>query len=243
MAAAASQARKIQIAGSSTTVASAWTVSAGSALVCHVSAVGGAETNHAASGGTNGAYTRVGQAAAGNARASVLYKVNAAAGLESLTVNGGASCTIITGIFHEATGVAAAAFTTGEAAVAAYASTTNPQSGSVTNAVANSIFFAGVVDDGGANPSITAINATGSAPASGWATLDATNSQENNGSAWEPVNVVYRVVSSSAATKHGWTTEAAVGITGIIAFGASAAAPARVPPRRPHHKLVALLRR
>lgn len=222
MALACAQAKRATASsGTSVTANPGWTAAAGALHVCWFGAFTGTASNHAASGSVNGTYTKPtgNNAAGGNARGSFHYKLNTSSGAETLTANGGASTSGLTGLFHEVTGAdTAAAFTAGEISVVSYTATTNPQTNSVTNSVADAIFFAGLVDDGSANPSTLTVNSTGSSP-TGWALKSSTDSQQTNGNTNEPTSCAFLIVASSAATKHGWTAENVAGVKGIIAFG------------------------
>lgn len=108
------------------------------------------------------------------------------------------------------------ALTGGETSSIAYnINTTNPQTGSVTNATANSIFLAFLADDLPSGTAVMTVNSTGSTPA-GWALADVTHSQELDANTTIPCSVPYKIVTTSAASKHGWATDNINGTTGII---------------------------
>lgn len=217
------QARKIEASsGTSVTVNSAWTVSAGNLLNAWITSYQGAFGNHVASGSVNGTFTAVGGATyAANCCLSTHYKKNSSSGLENLTANGGTGANGVVGVFHEVSAMdTTAPFTAGEYNIVTYTAATNPQTGSITNSAANSVFFAALTNMAGGNPATLTVNSTGSNP-TGWALKDATNSQETNAATYMALSVAYLVVSSGAATKHGWTTDNNVGIKGIVCFKAA----------------------
>lgn len=234
MALAVAQACKIRASsGTTVTVTGAWTPAAGSLLHGAIGCNPTVSTTTAMSGSVNGSFTKVGDAGfSGGATGAHFYKANSTGGLEDLTATGGSGSTGVTGIFHEVTGAhTTAPFTTGENAQATYTLTTNPQTGSVTNSVADSIFFAFVVNEAGAGALFT-LNSTGTSP-TGWALKDATNSQEQDGSTYWTINVPFLIVSSSAATVHGWATDNVRGVRGAAAFRAAVGGtPALVPTKR-----------
>jgi len=214
-------AKKVQTTGLSTTLANAWTVSAGSLLVCVLTSWTGNATEHVVSSGNNGTWTRIATANGASAKVSLHYAKNATAGLESLTINSGGAGNYLTGIFHEVTGAdTTAPFTAGEVASGTHATGTNPQTGSVTNATANSIFFAGLCTDTASGTATLTVDSTGSSP-TGWALQDATESQHTNANAYTTLSVPHLIVSSGAATKHGWTTNSIASAHVIAAFKAA----------------------
>lgn len=211
---------------SSATLNSAWTTTTGNLIVGAMSVWQGTAANQVMSGSVHGTETLIGSAGiASNVQASMHYKANATGGTENLTANGGTGAAGVTGVFHEVSGAdTAAPFTAGEVNVVSYTGNpTNPQTNSVTNSVPDSIFFAFVCNDASGNPVTLTVNSTGSTP-TGWALKDAAKSQELNGATAMDFSMPYRIVSSSAATKHGWTTNANNGVKGIAAFKAAAAA-------------------
>lgn len=191
----------------SVTVNSAWTVAAGSLLIGHIVSAG-TETSHSCSGSVNGTFTQVGLISNGsNPSVSDNYKANSTSGAEDLTATvAGSASQGVTAVFHEVTGAdTSAPFTTGEHAQAAYTATTNPQTANVNNSVADSIFFAAAGNFDSANPATYTVNSTGSSP-TGWALKNSTNSQELNAASFWTISAPFLIVTSSANTKHGWTT-------------------------------------
>lgn len=225
MALVVAQAKKIYGGGANPiTFAAAWTPTAASLLVCHVFAYGGDSANHSVSGSVSGAFTAVAAARHdySSLHLSVHYRLNCPGGLEDLTVTPGDSTTYTVAIFHEVAGAhLTTPFTAGEVANADYdGSGTNPQTGSFSNSIADSIFFAGLANENGDNPATLTVNQTGSTPTTPnqWALRDSAESQETNGSARTTASVPYIIVTSSAPGRHGWTTAEALATTNLIAF-------------------------
>lgn len=91
-------------------------------------------------------------------------------------------------------------FTSSEVANAQTAGT-NPQTGTVNNGTATSIYFASVTTDGTGNWTINATGTTGT-----WNHFSA-NSHEDDGTTHTATSVPNIVVASSAARGHGWTCD------------------------------------
>lgn len=138
-------------------------------------------------------------------RQRLWYKKNIPAGITSITLDSGASSVISQAIIHEVTGASTTTpFTTGESSSNSGAATTNPQTAAVTNATANSVFFAYLVNLDPGNPAQLDINGTGTNGT--WNLKSSTNSQVTNGSGFGTMSVPNIIVSSGASTVHGWTT-------------------------------------
>jgi hypothetical protein len=136
---------------------------------------------------------------------SIWYKPNIGSGVVAITVST-VQNTLFDVIIHEVSGASGATpFTTGEVAgVNGTSASTNPNTGSVTNGTANSIMFAACFNEDGANPGTLTINGTGTTGT--YNLFSSTNSQDLNGASQFVFGVANRIVSSSAAQKHGWTT-------------------------------------
>jgi hypothetical protein len=200
------QAKKIEALATSITVNGAMTVSSGSLMVVGESSYQGSQANHTASDHVNGTYTKA-VGVDNISVASLHYKGNVTGGSLNLTAVSGGSSGATIASFHEVTGAdTTAPFTIGESgSTTTTTSGTNPQTAQVTNATANSIFFAVLTDTQGGNPVTFTLNSTGTSP-SGWALESSTESQEVNNNDWQDLNMPYLIVSSSAATRHGWAT-------------------------------------
>lgn len=192
----------------------------GSACVVTLSTYLGDSANHAVTDNISGATGWVNifrSAASGGMRCSMFVKYSMSAGVTTITADGGALTVALTGIAHEVTGITA--FTGGETANATFSSTVNPQTGTVTNATAASIYFAVMGNDSGANPATATVNSTGSSGGT-WALFNSTNSQELNGSSNIVASVAYLIVATGAGRVHGWTIESSSlqGVIGAAAF-------------------------
>lgn len=185
----------------------------GSLVVVVIVAFGGSQANHACSG-----FTKIGGANSGGGYCiSMWYKANVSS-LTSVTVDGGAGANPVEGIIHEGVGFSTSApFTSGEFSAGAFASSTNPNTGTVTTATAASCFFAAMTIEDGGTPTMT-VNSTGTGPATGFALKSATNSQETDGNNFMPASVPFLIVASTQTNeKHGWTASAAAQGASIIA--------------------------
>lgn len=203
------QAKKIESGSAgSLTVTSALTVTGGNLMVSG-SSIWTESTADSVSDSANGTYTRLGQCLSSTSSftGALHYKKNITGGTINLTVTGGTGAAACEAFFHEVSGAdTVAPFTAGEfAATSNMTATTNPQTPSVTNSVASSIFFALLQDSNGGGTETMTVNSTGSTP-TGWALESTTQSQETDANTFIPASMAFLVVSSSAATKHGWTT-------------------------------------
>jgi len=155
----------------------------------------------ATNGSAPASFTRIGSQVQDSVSLSLHYLGNVGSGATSVTFTAGEEPTVSTCIVYEVSGLSATPFTTGEVADDGRDATENPQTADVTNATANSIFFAAAANTSGDNPATIAINGTGS---------DGTWSVHANGEYKNGNNVVlsvpYQIVSSGAARSHGWTT-------------------------------------
>ncbi len=194
---------------------------AGNLLVVAVTGYSGNNANHGITDNIDGAtgWTKVGGVQNGSGDpecVSLWYKKNIPAGITSLVCTAGVGTVITIAIAHEVSGASTSSpFTGGEAATNAVTATTNAQTGSVTNATANSIFFAVLTNNDGTNPALMDINGTGTVGT--WNLYNA-NSFYSNGASLYPVSVPNIIVSSGAARVHGWTTNSKSTATVIAAF-------------------------
>lgn len=191
---------------------------AGNALVVAVTSYLGNNANHAMSDNIDGTtgWVKLGGTQNGNFDppcASLWVKFNVPSGITTLTCTGGVDTLITIAIAHEVSGITT--FTGGEAGTNAQLPTTNPETASVTNVTAASIFFAVLTNADGANPAQMDINGTGTVGT--WNLFNA-NSQYLNGAVLYPVSMPNYIASSSASTKHGWTTASRGTATVIAAF-------------------------
>lgn len=138
----------------------------------------------------------------GGPNAAFFILPNAPAGITSLNVGlAGGQFPFV--ILQEVSGVSKTTpYTTGEAIpTAAGISGSNPTTGSVNHATANSIILAGLVDD----DNTQTINGTGTIPSS-WSLFDATYSQNNNSSQEiGSVPTILAPLTGVANYAHGWT--------------------------------------
>lgn len=228
------QSKKISAVATTVTVNSAWTPTTGNLIVTGISAFDNSgiarSTNHIVSDNLNSTYTRDRTDGGTSAvQTSIHHKGNITGGLSNLTANGGTQTDVVVGMFHEVSGAnTTAPFTSGETTGNTYTATTNPQTATVTNATANSIFFAVMGNFDGSATSTLTVNSTGSSP-TGWALKNTTNSQEIDGNNSTTASMPFLIVSSSAATKHGWTTGNFAGTYSIACFIQATAAAATLP--------------
>lgn len=224
MALAVSQAVKIEAAsGTTVTVNSAITFTAGALANAFASIFAGVGSDIAFSDSINGAYGVHTPRDNGNAGIRFGDKNNITGGLANLTVNGGV-CNGLVGIWHEVTGENTSGSydtengTTGSSAA--------PDTVDVANAQANSIYFAGLATLDGANPiNPYTINAAGSEGT--WIEKSATQSRELNGASFPACGVVYQIVSSVLARSHTWTTLNTGWAAASVVYKAAAAGGAR----------------
>ncbi len=230
------QAKKIESGSAgSVTVNSAWTVTAGNLVIAGVVGWQPSASDAVASDSINGTYTirRIDRDSSAFGGSTSLHEArNITGGTPNLTANGGTSSTFVTAAFHEVSGAdQTAPFTGGEAGGSAGIGgiTGNPVTPAVTNSNANSIFFAIMANSDGSNPATMTVNSTGSTP-TGWALANTTNSQELDGSAFQDMSVPFLVVSSSAGTRHGWTSSGSSTVCYSAACWKQAAAGTGLPP-------------
>lgn len=197
--------------GSGTSCTVTVSPTAGNLMVVVIAGYLGTVSNHAVSDnidGTTGwvAIAEIASASAAN-NISMWYKKNVPSGVTTLTLDGGASTLAINGNAHEVSGCSTTApFTSGEysATSSSPVATTNPVTGSATNATANSIFFACCGNIDSSNPTTFTINQTGTVGT--WNLFSSTNSQELNGANRNVISVPNIIVSSGTAEAHGWTS-------------------------------------
>lgn len=164
-------------------------------------------------GGTTG-WTKVGSSTQ-SSFAWIWYKKNIPGGITSISI---AAVDFISATVNEVSGASASApFTIGESGGNnSNSGTTNPQTPTVNNATAASIYFAVLNNADGANPVTYTINGTGTSGT--WSLFSSTQSQELDANDWQPFSNPYMIVSSSASRKHGWTTSSFAYMTFIAAF-------------------------
>jgi len=169
---------------------------------------GATDTNHAISDNVDGTtgWVKVGGRTAIWATTSLWYKKNIPAGLNQITVNGGANVNGISAFVHEVSGASTSApFTSGEYAAAGSSNTRSSiPTGSITTGTANSVLFAVMVN--GANSAITmGVNSTGSNPST-WALKSTTYSQETNAVTYWAGSMPYVIVNAKVTNAvHYWT--------------------------------------
>lgn len=138
---------------------------------------------------------------------SCWYLANASASITTVTATRSTGSSDATICVHRVSGCSTSSpFTTGELATNTGTAVTSGSTGNLTNATANSILFAGIINSSGANPATLTINSTGTTGT--WNLYNSTNSQELNGTAHMTISCPNIVVSSSSARGHGWAFEA-----------------------------------
>jgi hypothetical protein len=204
--------------GTSVTVNSAITYSAGSLAVAAIGAFQGTASTYAASDSVNGAYSMLTGQDAGDAGCRIGYKANISAGTVNLTVSG-TSVNGLVGVFAEVPGSdTTAPFTVGEQAGGTGTSTA-PDTGAVTNGTADSIYVGVVANMATNNPATLTINASGTEGT--WVT-DTTNAREVDGTTYMVMSMVWQIVASGAARSHTWTTGSFQWASAGAAFKAAA---------------------
>ncbi len=187
----------------------------GQTLIVAIFSFGGSgTTGHGVSDNINGS-TGWAQCGAtqrsGSLNWSMWYLPKASVSASITTVTATGLGTTYVAIVHAVSGLSASPFTGTEVGYSA-TTTANPQTASVTNGTANSVFFAMAEN---AAHSLT-INGTGSVGT--WNLKDATNSQETNAGTYLGASVPNIIVSSGTAEVHGWTVTSSANGTLIAAF-------------------------
>lgn len=163
---------------------------------------------------------------AGDPGSGLFYAKNiASSGTHNVTFTCGTSGIAPSGAVYEVSGAdAAAPFTIGESATSTGTSAA-PATGSVTNSVADSIYFAFVGNAGASATSTITKNAAWSRHA---------NAVEVDGTQYMTFGMEYLIVASSSARSHTWTTDNVLYTTILAAFLAAAGGggfdPTTVPP-------------
>ena len=156
------------------------------------------------------------ETSAGGIGIAIWYLANASPSITTVTFTRSTGTSYNTLIVHRVSGVSTSApFTSGEAATAKSAGATTLATGNVSNATANSIYFAGVINGSGNNPCTMTINSTGTTGT--WNLYNSTNSQELDAAANMPLSVPNIIVSSTASRGHGWTFESSLRCTAAVA--------------------------
>ena len=138
---------------------------------------------------------------------SCWYLANASASITTVTATRSTGSLDATICVHRVSGCSTSSpFTSGELSTNTGTAVTSGSTGNFTNATANSIFFAGIVNSSGANPATLTINSTGTTGT--WDLYNSTNSQELNGTSFMTISCPNVIVSSSSARGHGWAFEA-----------------------------------
>lgn len=210
-------------------------MAANNLMACIISTYNGDGVNHTASDSENGSYsTMLGKKGVGGSSQcglSVHYFQNTVAGAASSgNVVGGSSVQAITAVFYEVSGLStSAAFTAGEVSGSSGTSTA-PDSGQVTNSVANSILLSGMTNfDGSAVVQYT-INQSGSV---GTWKENTSSGRELAGNTFQDLGTAWQVVSAASSQRHVWQSSNQAWVTIIAAFGAAAGgAAARPTPLR-----------
>lgn len=147
---------------------------------------------------------------------AIWYLANASPSITTVTFTHSTSAVYNTIVVHRVSGVSTSTpFTSGEATTAKSAGATTLATGNISNATANSIYFAGVVNGSGNNPCTLTINSTGTTGT--WNLYNSTNSQELNAALNMPLSVPNIIVSSTASRGHGWTFESSLRCAAAVA--------------------------
>lgn len=133
-------------------------------------------------------------------------KFNVPSGITTVTVTCGSAG--VEAIIHEVQNVTT--FTSSEKNGGTFSASTNPQTGTVNNATAVSIYFAGVTGDGSTGFTINQTGTTGT-----WNHYSV-NSHEDDGSVNTIESVPNIVVSTSTPRGHGWTVSSCNGVQCVI---------------------------
>lgn len=201
---------------------------------------GSAAANHQVSDSeqTSSAYSTViskdGLRTSSNCSMSLHYHANTVAGSGSSgNCSGGVNTSAVVGIFYEFAGASTAApFTTGEASGSTGASSA-PDSGSITNSVADSVILVGMTDQDGSNPALYTINQGATV---GTYTENTSSGRQLNGASFPIMGTAYQIVAAGSSQRHIWQSTSGTGniyATVIAAFGAPAGGgTARLTPRR-----------
>lgn len=148
---------------------------------------------------------------------SVWYKMNVPSGIVRITNWLSTAAGTAQGIVHEMSNVTT--FTSGEMiGSATFTPSTNPQTASLSNGTASSIYFAFLCwGENFGNPVTGTVNSTGSSGGT-WSLYNSTTSQELDADSWIPMSVPSLVVSSTASRVHGWTlSSSALAYSKVIA--------------------------
>lgn len=178
-------------------------VTAGRSISLFFSTAGGTHTNQVVSDNIDGTTGWVKDSGIDNGTTGLegafWHKFNMPSGVTTITIASSGGTTYVQAYIHEVTNVTS--FTGGETNSSNVASSTNPQTTSVTNATATSIIFSGINCDSAANPESLLLNGTGTV---GTYSFFSTNSYDLDGNV-VVAGVGYRVLSASASQKLGWT--------------------------------------
>lgn len=179
-------------------------------------ALNGTVTDNLGSAGWTKALS-VSNTSAGTIGLMCWYLPNASASITTVTFNRSTGSSYATLCVHRVPGVSTSTpFTSGES-ISATGTASSCSTGGVTNATANSIFFAGAVSSSGVNPCTLSINNTGSTGT--WSLYNSTNSQDLDGVNNIVISCPNQVVSSSASRAHSWAFEASLRYAcGIVVF-------------------------
>lgn len=158
----------------------------------------------------------------GDPGAAMFYaKSILSSGTHNVTLTCATSGTAPSGTAYEASGADTTAPFTGGEVASNTGSSAAPTTGSVTNSVADSIFFAFCGNGGTGNPATMTKDAAWTRHANG---------AEQDGTLYMVFGMEYLIVASSAARTHAWTTQNTAFGTVAAAFGiAGAAPPATIP--------------
>lgn len=203
--------------GSTGSVNASISPTAGNTLIAVAACSGGSVQTLSDNIGSTTGWTTVGnQNQGGSSRIRLWYKANIPAGITTVTF-ADSTGTFNTLIVHQVSGLSSSPFTGGEVAnLTSSGATLNPQIGPVTNATANSIYFACVTTaDQASDPAQMNINGTGTVGT--WNLFNSTNSQELDQNNFTVMSVPNIIVASSAARTHGWAFATAVDSGGLIA--------------------------
>lgn len=186
----------------------------GRVMVVGMTSNGVSHTTHAVTDNVDGAtgWTKVTGVDSGTTNASSIWYKTTTSSLSTVTctATGGA---FVVGVCQEVSGLSASPFTGGESGTTSNVTPniTNPQTATVTNATANSLFFA-VFGSNGSGSGLT-INSTGTVGT--WNYFNA--NCKNLNASFEIISMPNILVSTGTAEAHGWTIASTGNLTTVIA--------------------------
>lgn len=209
--------------GSVGTAVAALTPTAGNALIVRISTFGGTQANHSVTDNLSGTYTKViGQDNTGStAQVSIWYRMGIPAGVLTVTA-GDSGAAAVTFFVGEVSGISTFTALEDSSFANVTAPTSSPQSpntGTLTNGTAKSIFFTILTNSIGSGTVTMTINAAGTVGV--WVLNDGVtvnNSQETNANLFLTASSPHIVVAASTAEVHVWAASGMEETTAIACF-------------------------